>query len=203
MAFATIQSLRDLSVVVLHPEDNEGWMLTGHLHRIGCQARLIWPIPEALPSDADVVVISIQHEHRHDIERVIKAMGSTPPTILAVVEYENPASLQVVLQCGAHAVLERPVKPFGVLTNLAIARHLWAEQRALRKEVRNYRRRALGDQTVARAKAILMASGIASEDDAYQQLRQASQLERVSIETVAKRIVDANELEAERQKRKP
>lgn len=193
MSFALLRDLRDLKVLVLHPNNPEGQSLTEHLRRIGCSPLQIWPIPPEPPFDTDVVFLAMEDEARPEIERFIKNLPRPSPTMLAIVGYENPSTLQIVLECGALAVVERPIKPFGLLTNLAIARNLWLEQQRLLKETRKYRRKVLGDQQLARAKAILMAHNGTTESEAYQELRNQAMARRVSIEEVAKSIVSSEE----------
>jgi len=50
----------------------------------------------------------------------LKSDDGHRPTLLAVVSYEDPSTLQLVLEAGAVAVIERPIRPFGLLTNLTI-----------------------------------------------------------------------------------
>ena len=191
MSFAFLRDLRDLSVVVLHPHNAEGEFLVDHLRRIGCKATQLWPIPEMLPLGTDVVFLAVEHEARLDIERFVERMPEPAPTMIAIVGYENPSTLQIVLESGALAVVERPIKPFGLLTNLAIARKVWLDRQSRIKDARKYRRRALGDQRVARAKAILMVQESCTEDAAYQLLRQQSMVRRVAIEEVAQSVIDS------------
>jgi AmiR/NasT family two-component response regulator len=193
MTFALLRDLRDLKVLVLHPNNAEGQSLTEHLRRIGCSPTPNWPIPADLPPGTDVVFLAMEDEARPEIERFIKNLPRPGPTVLAIVGYENPSTLQIVLESGALAVVERPIKPFGLLTNLAIARSLWLEQQRLLKEARKYRRKVLGDQQLARAKAILMALNGTTENEAYRELRNQAMAQRVSIEEVAKSIVSSEE----------
>ena len=53
-----------------------------------------------------------------------------------IVGYEDPTPLQLVLEAGAVAVIERPIRPFGLLTNLTIARSLWLERREMARTSR-------------------------------------------------------------------
>ncbi|NVL28616.1 hypothetical protein F2S73_24110 [Pseudomonas syringae pv. actinidiae] len=52
-----IKDLRDISVLVIHPDDEDGRNLIAQLQRIGCQVRVQWPIPERLHSEADVQLL--------------------------------------------------------------------------------------------------------------------------------------------------
>lgn len=194
MSFALLRDLRDLKVLVIHPHDSEGEFLVDHLRRIGCKVNCIWPVPVSLPHNTDVVFLAIEDEARPEIKELLGSLPNPAPTILAIVSYENPSTLQVVLESDALAVIERPIKPFGLLTNLAVARNLWLQRQKLLKEARKYKRKVLGDQRLARAKAILMASRGASESEAYQEMRQQAMARRVPIDEIANLIINAEGL---------
>jgi AmiR/NasT family two-component response regulator len=194
VSVALLKDLRDLRVCVIHPADTDGEFLVDHLKRIGCTATSLWPVPEALPLGTDVLFLSIDDETRPETERLLKSLRNPAPTILAIVSYENPSTLQIVLESGALAVLERPLKPFGILTNLAIARNLWLRQQTLSKEARKYKRRVLGDQKVSKAKAILMTSRKMSEEEAYQEMRSRAMMQRAPIDEIAHEIIRSEDL---------
>ncbi|WP_460275401.1 ANTAR domain-containing response regulator [Celeribacter sp. ULVN23_4] len=191
MSYAFLKELRNLSVVVLHPMDEEGIALTDHLRRIGCSPQLIWPVPDRLPARTDILILSIEgHEHK-ELRNFMRSIPNPSPTILAIVSYENPATLQLVLESGAMAVLGRPIKPFGLLANLAIARNAWKRTQDLARDARRYKRKVKGDQLVLRAKSILMAELDLREDEAHRELRARAMRQRVAIEVLAKEFVEA------------
>jgi AmiR/NasT family two-component response regulator len=132
---------------------------------------------------------------------LLKSIVRPAPTILAIVSYENPSTLQIVLESGALAVIERPLKPFGLLTNLAIARNLWLQHQDLTKQARKYKRRLLGDQRVAKAKAILMSSGRLSESEAYHEIRNRAMASRIPVDEVATLIIRSEDSLRGRQQR--
>ncbi|NUB45932.1 ANTAR domain-containing protein [Fertoebacter nigrum] len=189
MSYALLKELRNLSVVVLHPMDEEGVALTAHLRRIGCMPQLIWPVPDQLPRQTDIALIAIVDDQREALQRLFRGLGTPAPTILAIVSYENPATLQLVLESGAMAVIGRPIRPFGLLTNLAIARNVWCQTEALARDARRYKRKVLGDQAVMRAKTILMAQRGLDEDQAHRELRARAMSRRIAIEAIAQEII--------------
>jgi AmiR/NasT family two-component response regulator len=177
--------------LVLHPQNAEGVSLADHLRRIGCHVDCQWPMPTHLPDSIDAIFLAIEDDARSETIQFLRSLPKPTPPILAIVSYENPSMLQVVLESGALAVIERPIKPFGLLTNLTIARTLWLERQKLQKEVRKYKRKVHGDQKMARAKAILMAAHGLSENDAYQEMRRQAMESRIAIEQVANAVIEA------------
>jgi AmiR/NasT family two-component response regulator len=181
-------------VQVIHPPDSEGVSLIEHLRRIGCTVEAQWPIPEEFSDSVDAVLLSIDHDSRDEILKLLRSQNERRPVLIAVVGYENPLTLQLVLESGALAVIERPIRPFGLLTNLTIARSLWIEQRDTARRIRKLERKLSGIQKIQKAKSILMEKQGLSEDEAYQTLRRQAMAKRVQMEEMATAIINANEL---------
>jgi AmiR/NasT family two-component response regulator len=193
MSIQILRDLRGLRVLVVHPPDAEGVDLVGHLRRIGCQVDAAWPIPE-LADGPDVVVLAVDHESKAAIQRFVRSFNGNTPTMIGVVGYEDPSILQIVLDARAHAVIERPVRPFGLLTQLTIARSLWLERREAARQILKAERKLAGWQNIQRAKAILMAAQALTEEEAHQSIRRKAMSKRVAIEEMALAIINANEL---------
>jgi two-component system, response regulator / RNA-binding antiterminator len=194
LALPILRDLRGLRVQVIHPPDDEGVELVEHLRRIGCTVEAQWPIPEVFAPTTDVVLLTIDYESRDDLHKLFRNQGEQSPTLLAIVGYESPSTLQLVLESGAFAVIERPIRPFGLLTNLMIARSLWCERRETAKRLRKVERKLSGIQKIQKAKSILMEKQGLTEDDAYQALRQQAMGKRITMEDMAIAIINANEL---------
>jgi two-component system, response regulator / RNA-binding antiterminator len=188
MSATILRDLRGLKVLTINPPDSEGHFLVGHLRRIGCHVNSLWPVPETFPDDVDVVFVSIHEEELVPIRRLLQSVKEPAPTMIAIVSYENPAILQIVLESVFFAVIERPLRSFGLLANLAIARNLWCQYHRKNKDFQRYKRHALGGAKVSRAKVVLMASGM-SEAEAHAELRARAQTKRVPIEAIADEIV--------------
>lgn len=156
MSTKILHDLKGLRVQVIHPPDAEGLALVEHLRRIGCSCETTWPLPDAINPAAAVVLVSIEQENRDRILRLFRPVQPSDPALLAVVSFEDPSTLQVVLECGALAVIERPIRPFGLLTNLTIARALWMERQTSNKRIRKLERKLAGNNRILKAKSILM-----------------------------------------------
>ena len=102
--------------------------------------------------------------------------------------------MQLVLEIGAHAVIERPVRPFGLLTQLAIARSLWLQQQDVDSRVRRLERKLGGIQKIQRARVILMASQGMTEEEAYQTIRRQAMSKRIPMEQMAGAIIHSHDL---------
>ena len=194
MAIQILRDLRGLRVHVVHPPDSERSKLVEHLRRIGCMVETQWPVPDSWADGADIVILSIEHDVRTEIQRLLKSDGAHRPTLIAVVSYEDPTTLQLVLEAGPVAVIERPIRPFGLLTNLTIARSLWLERREAAKKLHKIERKLAGIQRIQKAKNILMDGQGLSEADAYESIRRQAMSKRLSMDDMAAAIIHANEL---------
>jgi AmiR/NasT family two-component response regulator len=194
MAIEILRYLRGLRVHVIHPPDPERLELVDHLRRIGCMVEAYWPVPDNWSDSVDVVMLAIEHDEREAIRKLLKADPSNKPTLIAIVAYEDPTTLQLVLEVGAVAVIQRPIRPFGLLTHLTIARSLWLERRNAQKRMLKLERKVTGMQRIQKAKSILMNGQGLSEDQAYESIRRQAMSKRLSMDDMSAAIIHANEL---------
>jgi AmiR/NasT family two-component response regulator len=194
LAIQILRDLRGLRIQVIHPPDPEGLALVEQLRRIGCNCETTWPLPDQINPVADVLLLSVDQESRDRVLKLVRGMQGKPPTLLAIVSYENPSTLQVVLECGALAVIDRPIRPFGLLTNLIIARALWLERQDAEKRIRKLERKLSGSNRISKAKAILMETHGLSEEEAYDNIRRQAMAKRLPMDEMSVAIINAHEL---------
>lgn len=187
-----VRELRTLTVAVVHPDDTDGRQLTQQLQRIGCKVKAFWPPVQSLGNDVDVAFVAV----RPDILNLNMdwTRGEKAPTVIAVVNYENPTIVEVVLSLDAKAVLPSPVRSFGLLSTLVLARETHKTNLALARRLKKVEAKLLGVRDLVDAKAILMKTHQVSEAEAYDLIRDQAMAKRTTIEEVAMSIVDAHEL---------
>jgi AmiR/NasT family two-component response regulator len=187
-----LKDLRSLRVAVFHPDDTDGQQLTQQLQRIGCQVQAFWPPLPVLPASLDVVFLAVRPD---SIDFGYEwAEGEDCPTIIAVVTYENPTIVEAVLRLGARAVLPSPVRSFGLMSTLVVARQADVDHKAQARRVRKLEAKLLGLRRIAEAKDILMRTRNVSEAQAYDLIREQAMSKRVTTEEIAAAIVNANEI---------
>ena len=194
MARLRLKDLRDLSVLIVHPPDADGQALMNQLKRIGCRADIIWPPPKTLPSGVDVVFAGVFVETHEEVRGMLRRAERPGATIIGVVDYENPAMIELVLDIGAFAVTSKPVRTFGMLTNMVIARSNWMQANELQGKISRLEKKISGQKKIAKAKSILMEMHNISEKDAYATLRAQAMTKRIPIDEMAVAIINANEL---------
>lgn len=188
-----LRSLRSLTVTVYHPADEDGEELLSQLRRIGCRAQAFWPPAECLPERTDVVFIAVEPDTvLPDWPDMRDAR--TAPTMIAVVKYENPTIVDRVLKLEVHGIVASPIRPFGLLSALAVARQIKNSRSSLERQVRRLETKLAGVRHVAEAKAILMRGRNVSETDAYQIIRDQAMARRTTVEHMAYAIVSANDI---------
>lgn len=187
-----VKELRTLRIAVIHPDDGDGRLLTQQLQRIGCLVQAFWPPVQALPEGVDIAFVAVRPEIL-DLQ-FEWTRREDAPTIIAVVNYENPTIVEAVLGIGATAVLPSPVRSFGLLSALVVARQAHKENRSLCRRLRKVEAKLLGVRHIADAKAILMKTHSLSETEAYDQIRDQAMSKRVTTEEVASAIVNASEV---------
>ena len=187
-----LKNLRLLRVAVCHPDDADGQQLTQQLRRIGCHVQAFWPPLPVLPELTDVVFLAVRPD---SIDMNFEWFNTDEgPTIIAVVNYENPTIVEIVLRIGAKATLPSPVRSFGLLSMLVVARQVHGELKAQKRQLRKLSGKVLGVRRIEEAKNILIHTRGISEAKAYDLLRDQAMSKRVSIEEVAQTIVSANEV---------
>jgi AmiR/NasT family two-component response regulator len=187
-----LKDLRTLRVLVFHPDDSDGKQLAQQLQRIGCQVQAFWPPLPALPEGIDVIFLAVRPESMEANYEWLKA--EDVPAIITIVTYENPTIVESVLHIGSRAVLPSPVRSFGLLSALVLARQVHGELKERARKIRKLETKLLGVRRIADAKSILMRTHGISDGAAYDMIREQAMSKRVTTEEIADAIINANEI---------
>jgi AmiR/NasT family two-component response regulator len=181
--------LRHLRVLVLHPADREIDELLRHLKRIGCQTEWCWPPPPTLPPDIQVVFFAIAPEG----PRVtLPRLPEPEPAMIAIVDYESPSAVKSLLDSNAHSFVTKPIRSFGILSSLLVARSQHGYQARLLAKVAKLEETLRSRREIERATRILMDMKALGEDAAYQLIRGQATAQRLSMGLVARSIITAH-----------
>ncbi|QGZ65273.1 ANTAR domain-containing response regulator [Paraburkholderia acidisoli] len=186
----TLRELNGLRVLVLHPRDAEAQLLVSHLRRIGCTPEQQWPIPERITTDTDVVLLTIEEGQREAVQTLAQSFSELSPPVIGIVEYENPATLQLVFESGCAGVIERPIRPFGLLTQLLLARTAWKQHAATLAQIRKLQGRYAAISKVTMAKTLLIAREGMTENEAHRTIQARAMASRASLEDTAQAIIN-------------
>jgi two-component system, response regulator PdtaR len=185
-----IEDLRGARVLVIHPRDAESEALIDQLKRIGCNVRGIWPPPSAIPHDIDTV---FQLVETSDDPLFPTCSDDHPLTLVAIVDYENPTILKRLLDSNAHGVVNKPIRSFGILSSLVLARSLRGYTRRLEGKVQKLKETLKARRGVDKAVKILVCLKKVSEFEAYELIRQQATQRRLTMADIAASIISAQE----------
>jgi two-component system, response regulator PdtaR len=185
-----IEELRGARVLVIHPRDAEGEALIDQLKRIGCNVHGVWPPPAAIPPDIDTVFQFVEGSE----ETAFPACSNEhSPTLVAIVDYENPTILKRLLDSNAHGVVNKPIRSFGILSSLVLARSLRGYTRRLEGKVQKLEETLKARRDVDKAVKILVSLKNVSEFEAYELIRQQATQKRLAMADIAVSIISAQE----------
>jgi AmiR/NasT family two-component response regulator len=187
-----LKGLRHLRVALCHPKDDDGEMLTRQLQRIGCRVEAFWPPPDPLPDGIDVVFCAVRPESASAGLGWIRSESA--PTVVAVIDYENPTVVDAALKLGARGALAAPLRSTGVLSTLVTAMSVHEELREARKRVERLERKLDSANQIGEAKAILVRTRGIGGDEAYRLLREQAMARRVPVEQIARAVIQANDI---------
>ncbi len=186
-----VQELADLSAIVVAPVDDQTNLLVRELQRLRMRVRHVWPMPESMPGDADVVYC----EYCPDLARRLPWIpGDARSALVIIVPATDPIQPEALANATPDAVLPRPFTANGVLSSIVLARSQFGYERRLRGKIERLDENLRAMRTVERAKAILMATRRMQETEAYSFIRRQAMDRRVSASAVAAAIVDSFEL---------
>lgn len=194
MTKISLKMLRGLKVAVAHPLDADGQVILDQLKRIGCQTHLIWPLCTNLPGKIDVIFAGVFFETHEEMKTLLRKASKPAPVVIGVINYENPAMLQLVLDLGAVAVTSKPVRSFGIMTNMVVAQACAKEQEQLQNRINRLEKKLSGQKKIAAAKSILMEMNGITEAEAFATMRKQAMVKRALIEDMAQAIINASDL---------
>lgn len=189
-----IADLRSLNVLVLHPRDSDCDDLIPQIIRIGCNVESLWPLPETLPGNVDVVFVEIREAISPTLGKLLSQRPEKRPTVIGIIGYENPSVLQGMLDLEVQTVISKPLRAFGVLSCILMARRIWQAQLESLKTEEKLKQKLEHIQMITEAKFILMRHHGINEKDAYKVIRSHAMSRRTSTIEIANAIINADGL---------
>ena len=186
-----MEDLRGARVLVVHPRDAEGDALIDQLKRIGCNVRGLWPPPAEIPRDVDTVFHLVEAAETPDF---MASATDDGPTFVAIIDYENPTVLKRLLDSNAHGVVNKPIRPFGILSSLVLARSAHGYARRLQGKVQKLEETLKARRDVDKAVKILVTLKKIGETEAYELIRQQATQKRLSMAQIAATIIGAQDV---------
>lgn len=190
-----LRSLTDqlaaLDIVVLTQRDEDGQTLIRELQRSRAPVRHIWPIPERLPAEADIVFCDLVPGLASQLPWL---PGEAAAALVLLLPDGRAPDLLGLRDCAAHGVLARPLSPGAVLPTLLLAHEQFQYERRLRMRIEKLDDTLRAMRNVERAKAILMRTRRIDEEAAFQFLRRQAMERRISIGRLAETVIASQDL---------
>ncbi len=180
-----------LDIAVVTAGDAAGEMLIRELQRTRGRVRHLWPPPDPLPADTDVLFCDLVPNMP---ARLPWVPGEPKAALVVLVPAAAALDLDLLRKTAPEAVLHRPFSAQAILASLVLARSRFGYERRLRGRIERLDLTLRSMRSVERAKSILMDARKMAEDDAYRFLRSQAMERRVSVGAIAAAIVDAHNL---------
>ena len=182
---------RNLRVLVLHPQDDDGLTLTSHLRRVGFNVETRWPPADVLSDNVDLVFRALLPEERAPKD---EWLGPDAPTLISVVAFENPTFIDQAIKMGSDGIITTPIRVSGLLATIVMAlRHAKQAQQSAQR-IASLEQKLLDNQQLREAKAILMLMHHFSEPEAYEMLRAQAMAKRVTVDDICRSVIQAGEV---------
>ncbi|OKO76431.1 aliphatic amidase regulator [Bradyrhizobium sp. NAS80.1] len=187
-----LRQLRRRRVLVIHPEDHERDIFLAHLKRVGCQVDFVWPAPERLPPDIDVVFFLLGHLHN---EKSLSWMAASESIVrMAIISFETPEILGELQRINVHGIITKPIRIFGILAALTTAVGIANHENRLKQRIRSLDETLKARRTIEKAVAILCQTRGIGEDEAYRRLRDKAMKSNATIASIADAIVASSDI---------
>src|ERR1051325_10761451 len=113
---------------------------------------------------------------------------------ITIVDIEIPTVLKRLLDSNAHGVVNKPIRSFGILSSLGLARSLRGYTRRLEGKVQKLEDTLKARRDVDKAVKILVALKKISEFEAYELIRQQATQKRLTMAEISASIINAQEM---------
>lgn len=188
---ALLRELRSLRVLVIHPSDTERSELVNQLKRIGCMVSVEWPMPTTIAPEIDTIFCLVEDA---SIEALPWVRPHLPIPVVAIIQFEHPTVIRSVLEIGVTGFIGKPIRTFGVLTALIMARSIHRYERIQSAKIAKLKESLKSQRIIAQAVQTLCKTGDIGEEEAYELLRKQATNKRLSMLVISESIINASEL---------
>jgi len=188
---ADYHKFSELRIAVITQRDERSDQLIQELQKTRAEVKNIWPPPEFIPSDYDIVYADLMDNLPSRLEGL---PGLPQFSLIIIIGSTNKVDLRMLENCAPHGTIHLPVTEQAVLSSLVVARSHYLYENRLRKRIQQLDDNLISVRNIERAKILLMERMSLNEDEAYQHMRRQAMEKRVTIGSIAAAIVDAQEL---------
>tara|TARA_R110002096_G_scaffold78934_14_gene185520 strand:+ start:1461 stop:2072 length:612 start_codon:yes stop_codon:yes gene_type:complete len=182
---------KDLRIAIIAPRDDRSELLITAVQNTRAEVKHIWPPPELIPSDYDVVYCSMLD----NLPARLEGLPGIPKfALILIIPSTGYLDYPMLEHCAPHGTIHLPVTEQAVISSLIVARSLYSYEQRLRKRIHQLDENLVSLRNIERAKIVLMKQMDVTEDKAYLFMRKQAMEQRVTIGSIASNIIDAQEL---------
>lgn len=191
MTAALQERLSRLRIAVVCEPGEDTASLVRQLQRSRAAVRQVWPVPDRIGADADLVVCDLI---RGLATRLAWPPGEAEAALLAVLPANGQYALNELQGAAPDAVLHRPVQPHTLDTAVMMALDHFGYVKRLRSRIARVEENVRAIRMIEKAKQTLMSLHEIGEDKAFHMLRDMAMQKRVTVASLAARIIDSADL---------
>jgi response regulator NasT len=140
------------------------------------------------------IIIGTESPTRDVLEHVSVMTARDPRPIVLFTEDREHATIQAALRAGVSAYVVAGIQADRLQPILDVAVARFAQEQALREELREAQTRLVERKVIERAKGILMEQKGVSEEEAYRLLRKLAMDRNARLLEVAQQVIDISKL---------
>lgn len=142
----------------------------------------------------DVIIIDSDSPTRDTLEQLSFVNEKQPRPIVLFTEDRDNKTIQAALEAGVSAYVVAGMQPERLQPILDVAVARFAQNRALRDELKSTQERLAERKIIERAKGILMKQKGVTEDEAYRVMRKLAMDRNRKLLDIAQQIIDVTDL---------
>jgi response regulator NasT len=144
--------------------------------------------------EPDVIIIGTESPTRDVLEHVSVMTARDPRPIVLFTDDGAHATIQAALKAGVSAYVVAGIQADRLQPILDVAVARFAQEQALRDELREAQTRLADRKVIERAKGFLMEQKSVSEEEAYRLLRKLAMDRNIKLLDVAQQVIDVAKL---------
>jgi AmiR/NasT family two-component response regulator len=183
--------LSELDILVGVSAEAGAEQIVRQLQRDRAKTRRIWPLPERMPGDVDVLILE---QSDNLVDRLPWVPGEPTCALVTVIAADRPFDPSRLCDCTPEAVLFVPAHDEAITATVLLALNQFDYTKRLRDRIERLDQNLRTIRNVERAKSILVTTKGLSEDAAYKFLRKQAMERRTTVNAIAAAVIDSFEL---------
>jgi response regulator NasT len=152
-------------------------------------------LPEQVAAlEPDVIIIGTESPTRDVLEHIAVMTARAPRPIVLFTDDSAQQTIESALRAGVSAYVVAGIQADRLQGILDVAIARFAQEQALREELRMAQTKLADRKVIDRAKGILMAQKHVSEEEAYRLLRKLAMDRNAKLLDVAQQVIDVARL---------